>query len=120
MRRFSMIALLCASIAGFGINAAGAAPRNSGTTGSATLSASPNPVAAGGEYHVTGCGYTAAQVNITVTEPAATYFFGTPTSGGCINAAFWADGSPATYKITASQQSGRKTVVMKSTTLTVV
>jgi hypothetical protein len=99
---------------------AGKGSNNSSRSGSASLVASPNPVAAGGEYHLTGCSYTAAQVNIVVTEPSATYFFGTPTSNGCINAAFWADNTPgATYGISASQTAGRRQVLMASTTLAV-
>jgi hypothetical protein len=96
------------------------------TSGSATVSASPNPVAPGGEYHIIGCGYTASPVNIVIYEPpTATFsgseiFFGTAAINGCINAASWADDTPgSTYTIRTSQTWAKHQVQMASTTLVV-
>jgi hypothetical protein len=64
-----------------------------GTTGTATLVVSPNPVPAGSTFQITGCGYTpSAGVQFDLYSPGVTAVWGgIADSSGCLyNATGWA------------------------------
>jgi hypothetical protein len=99
------------------------AARGGASAGStATLTVSPNPVAAWSSFEGSGCGYrTGKQVNINVSGPSwnAGFPVGVDASG-CISFQFWVDG-PGTYSVTAMQNlSGHKQTVLARATLTAV
>jgi hypothetical protein len=94
---------------------------NGGTTTSATLTLSPNPVASWSAFWGSGCGYAVgSQVNIVVTSPYWTAGFPVGVDGtGCIRFQFWVDG-PGSYGVKAMQQrKGGKQTVLASASLTV-
>lgn len=107
--------LVPSALAGKGGNNSG------GTTSSATLTLSPNPVASWSAFWGSGCGYAVgAQVNIVVTSPYWTAGVPVGVDGnGCIRFQFWVDG-PGTYGVKAMQGSrGNKQTVLASASLTV-
>ena len=109
------LVLVPSALAGKGGNNSG------GTTSSATLTLTPNPVASWSAFWGSGCGYAVgAQVNIVVTSPYWTAGVPVGVDGnGCIRFQFWVDG-PGTYGVKAMQGSrGNKQTVLASASLTV-
>jgi hypothetical protein len=89
---------------------------------SATLTLSPNPVAAWSSFRGSGCGYTVGkQVNISVSGPD--WKAGVPVgvdASGCMSFTFWVDG-PGSYTVKAMQNlSGRKQTTLASAILTAI
>jgi hypothetical protein len=103
-----------------GVQIAAAARPDAGT--SATLTVTPNPVAAGGAtYVVTGSGYKVGTfVAIQLYEPGCCRFFSImPDANGNIAFAATTVG-PGTYKVEARQRlGGRKTTLVGTATFTV-
>ncbi|HXF97486.1 MAG TPA: hypothetical protein VNJ46_02615 [Gaiellaceae bacterium] len=107
------LVLVPASIAGRGGNGTSSATE-------ATLSISPNPVAAwGAQYWGSGCGYVVGtQVNVLVNK--GTFFPAAVDANGCISFT-WYTGAPGTYLVETYQRlKGRKQTLMASTTFDVV
>jgi hypothetical protein len=89
------------------------------TATSATLTLSPNPVAAWSSFRGSGCGYTVGkQVNISVSGPAWKAGLPVPVNGdGCMSFTFWVDG-PGAYTVKAMQNlSGRKQTTLATEVL---
>jgi hypothetical protein len=91
------------------------------TSTSATLTLSPNPVAAWSSFRGTGCGYTVGkQVNVNVDSPYWKAGFPVGASdSGCIAFTFWVDGAGSYVVKTSQALSGRKQTQMARITLTV-
>jgi hypothetical protein len=111
-----LISAVSVAVAGGGGSATAAA------TGSAWISASPNPAAAGGaRVDLTGCGYASGPVEVHVVHSAGytqTFFVGM-WSTGCMDAAYFTTSEAGTYRIEAYQRSSSKrnaTMVLKATT----
>lgn len=91
--------------------------------GSATLTVTPNPVAAyGAEYRVDGSGFKpGVAVNIVISMPTCCAFFSVPTDASGNIWFVHNTGYPGTYKIDANQQLSRnKQTLMGTTTFQVV
>ena len=117
---FLAVALLALSLT----SVVSARPGGAGgsTTTRATLSASPNPVAAWSVYQLSGCGYAAdRQINLVINEPGSTGFYPVaPDANGCFSIAAQSNGAGG-YKIDAYQNlSGKnKQSLMATTSLSV-
>ena len=99
-----------------------------GTTGTASVSASPNPAAAWGAHvDLSGCGYVpsvAAKVVVNHSAGSSQTFYVSMWGTGCMDTAYFLTAEPGTYTIQVLQTTGSKrnttTTLMASTTLTVV
>lgn len=92
-----------------------------GPSGGATLVATPDEVAMGEEFTLTGCGYDdTAPVDFVITTPSRTWFFSVATDGrGCVSVTKLTQ-DVGNYDVDANQlRNGRKSRTMASTTLTV-
>jgi hypothetical protein len=88
----------------------------------ATLTATPNPVVAGEEYSLSGCGYEMRAVEVRINNVSA-YAIGmrnTP-DGACLDGNYWVIDEPGTYAVEVWQQNakGKKKTLVASTSLTV-
>ena len=84
-----------------------------------TLQASPNPTTVNTQFEITGCGYSTSEVNLSVNDTYATYFFQTPVTGGCIDALWFTTGFTGTYTIQAGERLHHKNVIEATATLSV-
>jgi hypothetical protein len=89
------------------------------TAPSATVTASPNPVAAWSQYTLGGCGYVAGkQVNFVIN--GGMFFAAGVDDNGCIIPFTQGSDAAGTYTIKTYQHlKGRKQTLMATTTLTV-
>jgi hypothetical protein len=101
------------------------AERGSGSTStySATVSASPNPAAAGGtKVYITGCGYkndTPVEVRIKHATYTESYMVGVWTATGCLNPTPFYTREAGSYTIEAWQRNSPTVSLMASTALPV-
>jgi len=104
-----------------------AAPhKNTATTsGTATLSVSPNPASVGDKVNFAGCGYAVMPITLKITNAAGysqAYAVGM-WSSGCMDTAYWPAAAAGTYTVSTYQKSSTATnatdVLKASTTLTV-
>jgi hypothetical protein len=95
-------------------------PGGGGTTGSATLSVSPNPVAPYSAIHISGCGYvvTSGYAKLVLTGPTGTAAASAPVdSSGCLSLA-WSSATAGGYTLQAYQLINGSTVLMARTSFT--
>ena len=97
------------------------APRGGGssTSTSATLTASPNPVAAWSQYWLSGCGYVVGK-QVTIVINNGTFFGAAVDANGCLAPVSWWASGAGSYRIDGYQKlKGRKQTLMATTMLSV-
>ena len=93
------------------------APRTSGggSSSGATVTASPNPVAAWSAYTISGCGYIVGK-QVTIVINNGTFFAVAVAANGCMTPTTWWASGPGSYRINAYQRPrGRKQILMATT-----
>ena len=118
LRRRIPLMLIVAALATLVVTGPSAARPSSPTA--AALSASPNPVQAGSQYTVRGCGFvTGKQVNIVID--GGMFFSVAVDAGGCISYSWWAGSAGTVDDIKAYQNlRGQRQTLMAQTTVTVI